>query len=110
MKPINSRQYSVPNNDNREVFDLPGLNERERFKQFVERAGAAGQKYKCIGVFHQQRLSDEEIVECDATIEISIRLLFKRQLNMQPTERPRISFAPRLAASMIPGQPPVMSR
>jgi hypothetical protein len=58
------------------------LNERERFKQFVERAGAAGQKYKCTGVFHQQRLSDEEIAECDATIEISIRLLFKRQLNI----------------------------
>src|SRR6266436_4030044 len=66
----------------REVFDFSSLDESKRFKQFVERACAAGHYNKGVGIFHQQRFADEKIMQPDAVIEVSVGNLLEWQLNI----------------------------
>src|SRR5437879_9243768 len=65
-----------------EVFNFSSLNESERFKQFVERACAAGHHNKGVGIFHQQRFADEKIMQPDAAIEVSVGYLLTWQLKI----------------------------
>jgi hypothetical protein len=44
------------------MFDLPRLNQRQRFEQLVERAEAARQPDERVGVLEQENLADEEVV------------------------------------------------
>src|SRR6266542_4870060 len=66
---------------NREVFDLPGLDQGERFEQLIEGACAAGHNGERVGVLNQQRLAREEIMHPHAAIEINICRLLGGQLN-----------------------------
>jgi len=61
------------------------------------------------GVLHQHHLADEEVLELDEAIEVGVRLLFARQADVAADAEPAASRAPRLAASMMPGPPPVMT-
>src|SRR5947208_8899319 len=65
-----------------EVLNFSSLNESKRFKQFVERACAAGHYNKGVGIFHQQRFADEKIMQPDAAIEGSVGNLLEWKLNI----------------------------
>ncbi len=64
------------------ILDFPILNERERLKKLVERAGATGHHNKRVGILNQQRLADEKIMQPDAEIEIGVGRLFEWQLDI----------------------------
>ena len=66
---------------NREIFDLPGLNQSERFEQLIERACAARHDNKGVGIFHQERFAGEKVMHPHAAIEIGVRRLLRRQLD-----------------------------
>src|SRR6202040_1610679 len=78
--------------DNRKVFDLSGLDERERFEQFVERAGAARHKNKSIGVFYEQRLAHEKVMQRHAAIQIRIWTLLEWKLEIATARAPADFF------------------
>ena len=88
----------------REVLDLAGLDQRQRLEQFVQRPEAAGKDHERLGILHEHRLAREEVVELDATVDIRVERLLERQLDVQPTDSPLASCAPRLAASICPGR------
>ena len=62
-----------------------------------------------VGIFYQQRFANEKIMQPDTTIEIDVGCCSNGSSMLHPTERPPTSFAPRLAASMMPGPPPVIT-
>ena len=104
-------QYSRPDEDDREVADLAGLDEGQRLEQLVERAEAAGQDHERVGVLHEHRLAGEEVAELDAEVDVRV----------EPTARGAARCCSRstgrrasLAAAVgrlhrRPGPPPVMT-
>src|SRR4051812_6773490 len=64
------------------MFNLLVLNQRERFKELVEGTDAAWHNNKRVGIFHQQRFSDEKIMQPYTTIEIHIGYLLEWQLDV----------------------------
>src|SRR6266566_3965809 len=64
------------------MFDLPVLNQSERFEELVKGADAAGHDDEGVGIFYQQRLANEKIMQPDTTIEIHVGCLLKWQLDV----------------------------
>jgi len=95
--------------DHREVADLARLNERQRLEQLVEGAEATGEDGECVGVLDEHHLAGEEVPELDAQIDVWVHRLLVRQLDVAADRKPPASWQPRLAASMMPGPPPVIT-
>src|SRR5215475_3672749 len=76
---------------NREIFDFPGLNQSECFKQFVECASAAGHYNERVRVLNQERFAGEEIMHPYAAVEIGVGRLLGGQLDRAP-DRPASCF------------------
>jgi len=64
------------------MFNLLVLNQCERFEEFVEGTDAAWHNNKRVGIFHQQRFSDEKIMQPYTTIEIHVGYLLEWQLDV----------------------------
>lgn len=62
-------------NDDREILDLSGLDQRHRLKHLIEGAEATGHDHKGVGILDQQGFPDEEIIEVDEFIEVWIVVL-----------------------------------
>ena len=93
----------------READDLVRLHQGQRLEQLVERAEAARQHHEALGVLHEHRLAREEVPEVDAEVDVVVHALLERQLDAEPDGQPAGLQRPRLAASMIPGPPPVIT-
>jgi hypothetical protein len=96
--------------DHRELVDLAGLHEGQRLEQLVHRPEAAGADDERLRVLDEHRLAGEEVAELDAEVDPLVQALLEGQLDPEPdrqARRPR--WRPRLAASMMPGPPPVMT-
>ena len=91
------------------MADLAGLDEGQRLEQLVEGAEAAGQDHEPIGVLDEHHLAREEVAELDAEVDVGFIPCSCGSSMLQPTDRPPPSRQPRLAASIVPGPPPVMT-
>ena len=94
----NPDQWSRPDEHDREVADLAGLDERERLEQLVHRAEAAGQDHETVGVLHEHHLAGEEVAELDAEVDVLVEPLLVRQLDVAPDGQ-----AATLAAAAVGG-------
>ena len=90
------------------MADLVRLDQRERLEQLVERAEAAGEDHEAARVAHEHHLAREEVVELEAEVQYGFRPCSKGSSMFSPIDGAPASRAPRLAASMSPGPPPVM--
>ena len=89
---------------------LPVWMSTQRLEELVERPEAAGEDDERARVAHEHDLAREEVVEAQRDVLVRVGRLLERQLDVQADARQRpASCAPRLAASMIPGPPPVMT-
>ena len=64
------------------ISDLARLNERHGLEDLVERAESARQGHEGVRVLDQHDLANEEVAEGDPAVEIAIRLLLGRQLDV----------------------------
>ena len=67
--------------DDGEVLDLAGLDERHGLEQLVERAEAAREDDEALGVLDEHRLAHEEVAEGDVEVEVGVAGLLVRQLD-----------------------------
>ena len=65
--------------DDREILDLAGLDEGQRFEEFIQSPESPGDDDKGVGVFDQQRLPDEEVSDIDPLIEVRVGVLLHRE-------------------------------
>src|SRR5260370_30852960 len=79
----NPIQQSLPvsrvKEDHGEVADLLGLNQRQCFKEFVERAKTARKDNETKAVLDEHHLPYEEVLEGEPASLVRIRALLKRQ-------------------------------
>src|SRR5689334_16251563 len=66
----------------RKVSDLPRLDQRQRFEQFVKRAEAAREDDEREAVLHEHHLADEEIFERETQRLICVWSLFEGKLDV----------------------------
>src|SRR5687767_5418287 len=59
----------APEQDHREVLDLPRLDQRERLEQLVQRAEAAREDDKSLRVLDEHRLAHEEVAEVERDVD-----------------------------------------
>ena len=69
--------------DDREVEHLVGLDQRERLEELVERAEAAGEDHEALCGLHEADLARVEVVERDVDVEVRVRVLLVRQLDVE---------------------------
>ena len=65
--------------DDRKVFNFPGLDESDGLEELIERTESSGDDNKGIGVFNEQRLPDEEVADIDPFIQVGVGILLHRQ-------------------------------
>ena len=76
----------------REVLDLPRLDQRQRLVQLVERAEAAGEDDEALRRADEAHLARIEVIERVRDVEVRIRVLFVRQLDVEADREP-VAFA-----------------
>ena len=74
--------------NNRTGRNLAGLHQRQAFKQFVQRAEAAGHDDVSVGVFDEHHLAREKVAEFQRNILKLVGGLLMRQLDVQPDRQP----------------------
>src|SRR5205807_3273450 len=74
--------------DDREMLDLPGLRQRQRFEELVERPEAAWKDDEAARVLHEHVLAHEEVAELDAQVDVWVELLLARQLDVAAHRQP----------------------
>jgi len=67
----------------RELDDLPGLNQRERLPELVHRAEAAGEDDEPAGVANEHDLAGEEVVELERDVAVGVAALLEGQLDVE---------------------------
>jgi hypothetical protein len=72
----------------REVQDLPHLDQRQRLEELVEGAEAAGEDHEPLGRLHEHGLARVEVVEREADVEVGVRPLLVRQLDIEADRDP----------------------
>src|SRR5881628_3006469 len=77
--------------DDREVFHLARLHQRERFEQLVHRAVTARKHDEGGRILHEHRLADEEVSEVDGALDVGVEPLLERQLDVA-TDREAVPF------------------
>src|SRR6266567_4704382 len=65
-----------------EVAHFLRLDERQRFKQFIHRAEAAGEDHERLRVFNEHGLAHEKVAEVERDIQVAIRSLLEGQLDV----------------------------
>ena len=70
--------------DDGEVRDLPRLDQRQRLEELVERAEAAREDDEALGGLHEHRLADVEVPEGQGDVEVRVRELLVRELDVEP--------------------------
>ncbi len=70
--------------DDREVEDLPGLDQRQRLEQLVERAESAGEDDEALGRLHEHRLARVEVLERERDVAVRVEPLLVRQEDVEP--------------------------
>src|SRR6266545_1400066 len=65
-----------------EVADLAGLDERRGLADLIERPEPAGQGDEGVGILHEHDLADVEVAERHPPVEVRVRLLLLRQLDV----------------------------
>src|SRR5262245_8669256 len=73
----------LSNKNDRKRLDLPCLNQRDRFEQFVKRPETARQNHERDRVLHEHHFPYEEISEVEKLVCIDVRFLFQRQFDIQ---------------------------
>src|SRR5258706_1956361 len=68
--------------NDREVFDLSGLRQRERFEQLVKGSKAAWKDDEAARVLDEHVLAHEEVPELDTEVDVRIELLLARELDV----------------------------
>ena len=88
---------------------LAGLDEAEGLEQLVHGAEAAGEDHQRPRPRQEVHLAEREIVELEAELgrHVGVWRLLVRQDDIVADARAPVSAAPRFAASMMPGPPPV---
>src|SRR5918999_2405376 len=76
-----------PYEDDGEVPDLAGLDERERLEQLVEPADPAGEDHEPARVADEHDLAGEEVVELERDVELPVEVLLERQLDAKPNRQ-----------------------
>ena len=67
----------------REVENLVGLDERQRFEQLVERPEAAREDDEPLGGLHEADLARVEVVEGQADVEVRVLVLLVREVDVE---------------------------
>src|SRR5688500_11081874 len=80
--PYEARPVRPAEENHRELIDLPGLDQRHRLEQLVERTETARKDDERNGVLDEHRLPHEEIAELNQGIDVWIRSLLERQLDV----------------------------
>jgi len=70
--------------DDRELDDLPGLDQRERLEELVHRAEPAREHDEAAGVANEHDLAGEEVVELECDVAVGVGALFEGQLDVEP--------------------------
>src|SRR6478672_9505413 len=73
--------------DDGKLVNLARLNERERLECFIERAEAAGKDDEGVRVLDEHRLSHEEVAKVDERIDVRVRALLERELDVAADRR-----------------------
>src|SRR5204863_3119775 len=94
--------------DHREVFHLPGLDQRKRLEQLVHRPVTPGEDDERGRVFDEHRLADEKVAEVDRALDIRIEPLLERQLDVAADRQAVSLLGPAVRGLHDPGPPPVM--
>src|SRR5690349_13509337 len=76
------------------MFDLSVLNQSERLKKLVEGSDAARHNNEGIGIFYQQRFTDEKMMQPNTTIEIDVGKFLERQLDVASNRATTDFFCP----------------
>ena len=81
-------EFGAEEND-RHLLHPASLHQRQRFKQFVQRAEAARESRDCLGTHEEMHLADGEIVEVEAEFgrHILVWRLFVRQDDVEADRR-----------------------
>src|SRR5690606_20384498 len=98
-KPLNkSLPDTFPHQNNGEPPDFLSLNQRERFKQFVESSKSPRHHDEALGIADKHDFSDKEIVEGNqfVPVDIVVMLLFEWQVEIEPHR-----FASRSFGSLV---------
>ena len=104
------RPVVAADEDDRVVDRLAGLDQGQHLEQLVERPVAARQDDDRVRVAHEHQLAGEEVVEGEADVDSRGSAPARTGSRMlSPTEVAPASRAPRLAASISPGPPPVIT-
>jgi len=69
----------APEDDDRKVFDFAGLDQGHGLEEFIERAEPSRNDDKCVGVFDEERLPNEEVANIDPLIQVGVVLLLHGQ-------------------------------
>jgi len=69
--------------DDRELDDLPGLDERERLPELVHRAEPAREHDEPAGVADEHDLAREEVVELERDVAVGVGALLKGELDVE---------------------------
>ena len=96
--------------DDRHAAALAGLHQRQRLDQLVERAVAAGQHDERGRSLHEHHLAREEMLEAQADVLVAVGGLLVGSSMLRPTPSAAPAKAPLLAASIMPGPPPEITR
>jgi len=106
-------QQSLPvfaaEEDERELRDALGLHEGHDFEKFVERAEATGHVNEAEAVFGKADFARKEVVKVQRDVGEAVAACSCGNSMLRPTDLPPPCAAPLLAASMMPGPPPVMT-
>ena len=108
-KSIIRSQYSRENSNTGMGFILRVCMRVEHLEELVQRAVAAREHHQRDGPEQEVHLADGEVVEVEAQMGGDVRIgrLLERQDDVEPDVSASTSWAPRLAASITPGPPPV---
>src|SRR5262245_42955473 len=103
------RPIAAVDANQRDGWSLASLHQRQHLEQLGERAESAGEGDHRRRADRQMDLAHGEGVELKGELRsrIGIRLLLARHSILNPMDGAPTSNAPRLAASMMPGPPPV---
>jgi hypothetical protein len=88
---------------------LLALHQRDHLEQLVQRAEATREGHQGLGAHHEVHLAQREVVELEAQLgrDEAVGRLLVRQRDVQADVERAFVVRPGLAASMMPGPPPV---
>src|SRR6516165_297122 len=93
----------------REALELLALNQRQRLKRLIQRAQTARHDDERARVLHKHDLPHKKWSISMNRSRYGFALCSMGRMMLHPRLTPPASFAPRLAASIMPGPPPVIT-